>query len=101
MPAPAPTQGSAASLSPASGQDTASPRTRPGLRGRQTDPAALAEIEALLGGTRRERDELIEHLHALQDRFGHLSLRHLRALADWMRLPMAEVYETATFYARS
>ncbi|HRO37658.1 NAD(P)H-dependent oxidoreductase subunit E, partial [Thauera sp.] len=99
MPAPAPSQGSAAALAPAPSQATASPRTRPGLRGRQTDPAALAEVEALLGGARRDRDELIEHLHALQDRYGHLSLRHLRALADWMRLPMAEVYETATFYA--
>jgi formate dehydrogenase len=35
----------------------------------------------------------------LQDRFGHLSARHLRALAHCMRLPMAAVYETATFYA--
>ncbi|HNC68679.1 MAG TPA: NAD(P)H-dependent oxidoreductase subunit E, partial [Thauera aminoaromatica] len=90
MPSPSPS----ASASQAAGR-----YTRPGLRGRQTDPAALAEIEALLGAARRERDELIEHLHALQDRFGHLSLRHLRALADWMRMPMAEVYETATFYA--
>ena len=90
MPSPSPS----ASASQAAGR-----YTRPGLRGRQTDPAALAEIEALLGAAHRERDELIEHLHALQDRFGHLSLRHLRALADWMRMPMAEVYETATFYA--
>jgi formate dehydrogenase major subunit len=76
---------------------TSRPRTTP--RGRQTDPAALADIERLLGGQRRERDQLIEHLHAIQDHVGHLTLRHLRALADWMRLPMAEVYETATFYA--
>ena len=87
------------SASPSSLQAATGRRTRPGLRGRQTDPAALAELETLLAGARRDRDELIEHLHALQDRFGHLSLRHLRALADWMNLPMAEVYETATFYA--
>ncbi len=35
----------------------------------------------------------------LQDRYGHLSARHLVALARWMRLPMAAVFETATFYA--
>ena len=87
------------SASPSSLQAATGRRTRPGLRGRQTDPAALNELETLLAGARRDRDELIEHLHALQDRFGHLSLRHLRALADWMNLPMAEVYETATFYA--
>ena len=31
--------------------------------------------------------------------FGHLSAAHLRALAEEMRLSMAEVYEVATFYA--
>ncbi|WP_297363875.1 NAD(P)H-dependent oxidoreductase subunit E, partial [Thauera sp.] len=77
----------------------ATSRPRATQRGRQTDPAALADIERLLAGQRRERDQLIEHLHAIQDHVGHLTLRHLRALADWMRLPMAEVYETATFYA--
>src|SRR5699024_3567777 len=35
----------------------------------------------------------------LQDEHGHLALRHLRALAAFMNLPMAAVYETATFYA--
>jgi formate dehydrogenase len=68
-------------------------------RGRQTDTQALREVEALLGDAPRRRDLLIEHLHALQDRFGHLALRHLRALAHSMNLPMAAVYETATFYA--
>lgn len=72
-------------------------------RGRDLDPTALAEIEALLADARvpdpRRRDLLIEHLHAIQDHTGHLSLRHLRALAAFMNLPMAAVYETATFYA--
>jgi len=63
------------------------------------EPAARADVEALLEGGSRDRDQLIEYLHRLQDRFGHLSARHLRALAEWMRLPMAAVYETATFYA--
>ena len=74
-------------------------KTRPTQRGRQLDPRALGEIEALLAGRPRTRDSLIEHLHAIQDAWGHLALRHLRALAHWMNLPMAAVYETATFYA--
>ena len=68
-------------------------------RGRAVDPAAREDVEALLAGQSRSRDQLIEHLHRLQDHFGHLAARHLRALAEWMRLPMAAVYETATFYA--
>ena len=68
-------------------------------KGRQVDPEALEQVRALLGGTSRRRDLLIEHLHRIQDHFGHLSARHLAALAQDMKLAMAEVYEVATFYA--
>ncbi|MEO8123360.1 MAG: NAD(P)H-dependent oxidoreductase subunit E, partial [Burkholderiales bacterium] len=52
----------------------------------------------LLGEAPRRRDMLIEYLHLLQDRFGHLSADHLAALAQEMRLAQTEVYEVATFY---
>src|SRR5947209_667840 len=68
-------------------------------KGRQVDPAALDEVRALLGERERRRDLLIEHLHLLQDRFGCLYARHLVALAEEMRLALAEVYEVASFYA--
>src|SRR5437763_4133172 len=68
-------------------------------KGRQVDPAALAEVQALLGDRERRRDLLIEHLHLLQDRFGCLHARHLVGLAEEMRLALAEVYEVASFYA--
>ncbi|WP_102110466.1 NAD(P)H-dependent oxidoreductase subunit E [Oceaniglobus roseus] len=68
-------------------------------KGRQLDDAALAEVLETLGDMPRRRDLLIEQLHLIQDRFGHLSARHLRALAEEMRLPMAEVWEVASFYA--
>src|SRR5690242_7295682 len=68
-------------------------------KGRQVDPAALAEVQALLGDQERRRDLLIEHLHLLQDRYGCLHARHLVALAEEMRLALAEVYEVASFYA--
>jgi formate dehydrogenase len=68
-------------------------------KGRQLDDAALAEVQALLEDRPRRRDLLIEFLHLIQDSFGHLSAAHLRALAEEMRLSMAEVYEVATFYA--
>ncbi len=68
-------------------------------KGRQLDDAALAEIRVLLGERPRRRDLLIEHLHLIQDSFGHLGAAHLRALAEEMSLAQAEVYEVATFYA--
>ncbi|MEO8849672.1 MAG: NAD(P)H-dependent oxidoreductase subunit E [Casimicrobiaceae bacterium] len=71
-------------------------RNRP--KGRPVDPAALAEIMAVLGDAPRRADLLIEHLHKVQDRFGHISAAHIAALAQEMRMAMAEVYEVATFY---
>ncbi len=68
-------------------------------KGRQVDPAALVEVQALLGERERRRDLLIEHLHLLQDNFGCLHARHLAALAEEMRLALVEVYEVASFYA--
>lgn len=68
-------------------------------RGRQVKPAALQEVRELLGDKSRQRDLLIEHLHLIQDKFGHISAAHLAALAQEMTLPQAEVYEVATFYA--
>src|SRR5215216_5117144 len=68
-------------------------------KGRQVDPAALEEVQLLLGDRERRHDLLIEHLHLLQDHFGCLHARHLVALADEMRLALAEIYEVASFYA--
>jgi NADH:ubiquinone oxidoreductase subunit E len=61
-------------------------------KGRQVDPKALAEVQALLGDRERRRDLLIEHLHLLQDHYGCLYARHLTALAEEMRLALVEVY---------
>ncbi|HZX28907.1 MAG TPA: NAD(P)H-dependent oxidoreductase subunit E [Telluria sp.] len=73
-------------------------RKREAPKGRCVEPQALAEVRDLLGAARRRRDLLIEHLHAIQDRYGRLSTAHLAALASEMRLPQAEVYEVASFY---
>jgi formate dehydrogenase len=68
-------------------------------KGRQIDDAAMADVRALLGDRSRRRDLLIEHMHLIQDHYGHLSARHLNALAGEMRMAQTEVYEVATFYA--
>ena len=75
-------------------------RKAPGFgKGRQLEDHALVEIANLLDGRSRQRDLLIEHLHLIQDKFGALHARHLQALAELLRLPMAEVFEVASFYA--
>jgi formate dehydrogenase len=73
-------------------------RIRPKPKGRMVEPQAREEVRALLGDAPRRRDLLIEHLHRIQDRYGHLAARHLAALAEELRLSLAEVYEVATFY---
>jgi NADH:ubiquinone oxidoreductase subunit F (NADH-binding)/NADH:ubiquinone oxidoreductase subunit E len=82
-------------------QKPATSRRRPSAtpKGRQLDPRALEEVSALLGSRPRRRDLLIEFLHLIQDRYGHISAAHLAALANEMKLAQAEVYEVATFYA--
>jgi formate dehydrogenase len=67
------------------------------LKGRQPDAQSLQEVRALVAAFDR-RDLLIEHLHVLNDTYRGLFERHLVALAHEMRLPMAEVFEVATFY---
>ena len=73
-------------------------RVRSTPKGRRVDPKAREDVLALLGDEPRRRDLLIEHLHKVQDRYGCLAAPHLVALADEMKMAMAEVYEVATFY---
>ena len=73
-------------------------RKRQAPKGRRVDAGALEAVQALLGHASRERDLLIEHLHKIQDSFGHLSAAHLAALAQEMRLAQTEVFEVASFY---
>ena len=73
-------------------------RRKSKLKGRQADDASIAEVRRLIGGAPHRRDLLIENLHKLNDEYRALHDRHLVALAKEMNLPMAEVYEVATFY---
>jgi len=73
-------------------------RARAHPKGRPVEPQALAEIRVLLGEAPRRRDLLIEFLHRIQDRYGHISGGHIVALAEEMKLARTEVYEVATFY---
>ena len=76
-------------------------RQKSKLKGRQADDVSRAEVVTLIGARPAEgyrRDLLIENLHLLNDAYRCLHERHLVALAKEMNIPMAEVYEVATFY---
>ena len=80
-------------------------RARGAVKGRTVEAGPLAEVQSLLDAAQRKtgvdprrRDLLIENLHLIQDRFGHIPAAHLVALAREMKLAMTEVYEVATFY---
>ncbi|WP_426415444.1 NADH-ubiquinone oxidoreductase-F iron-sulfur binding region domain-containing protein [Aestuariirhabdus sp. LZHN29] len=75
------------------------PLPRHGPRGRQVDPKALAELTRLLGGTGLRKDQLVEYLHRIQDRFGAISKGQLCALASLLGLSQADVWDVASFYA--
>ncbi|HEX5509654.1 MAG TPA: NAD(P)H-dependent oxidoreductase subunit E [Pseudolabrys sp.] len=85
-----------AAKGPAKGGRRRPPRTP---KGRQLDIAAVEEVQALLTDKSRRRDLLIEHLHLIQDHYGHISATHLAALAAEMKMALTEVYEVATFYS--
>ena len=68
-------------------------------KGRQVVELASQQVRELIGELPLRSDLLIEFLHLIQDRFGHLSSEHISALAEEMRLSQVEVYEVASFYA--
>jgi formate dehydrogenase beta subunit len=68
-------------------------------KGRQVDPQALEEMQALLGDLPKGRDRLLDAFHRIQDAYGCLRAGHLAALAQLFRLAQVEVYEVASFYA--
>ena len=42
---------------------------------------------------------LIEYLHLIQDEYRCIKKRHLAALSEIMKIPFAEAFEVASFYA--
>ena len=68
-------------------------------KGRQAENNYFEEVSNLFQGISFKRDELIEYLHILQDKFGVLYDKHLVALSTITNLPLSEIYEVATFYA--
>ncbi len=68
-------------------------------KGRVLATAESARLAEILGDAKPERPLLIEYLHLIQDAEQCLPAGLLHALSEWLRIPMAEVFEVATFYA--
>ncbi|MGB0671933.1 MAG: NAD(P)H-dependent oxidoreductase subunit E, partial [Rhodospirillales bacterium] len=73
-------------------------RTKGTPKGRQVAAVDREALADLLSGRGRDADLLIEHLHVLNDADGRMTHGRLAALAEWMGLSLAEVFEVATFY---
>src|SRR5258708_28107127 len=84
---------------PDSGKGAGRKRPQKTPKGRQLDMQAVTEGRALLADRPRRRDLLIEHLHLIQDQYGHLSAAHLAALAAALKLSPTQGYDAATIYA--
>ena len=67
-------------------------------KGRVVNKAARVAVAEILGDALLAKDELIENLHRIQDACNGLPADYLAALAERMNLPLAAVYEVATFY---
>jgi formate dehydrogenase len=68
-------------------------------KGRLLDLKDRDRIGEIVGDEPLARDLLIEYLHKVQDTERCLPVGLLHALAERMRIPMAEIYEVASFYA--
>ncbi len=68
-------------------------------KGRVLDQKEFERARAIIGDPPYERPLLIEYLHRIQDAEGCLPTGLMQGLAELMLIPMAEVYEVATFYA--
>jgi formate dehydrogenase beta subunit len=68
-------------------------------KGRVLADSELAAVVKLIGSAPYERALLIEYLHKIQDAERCLPAGYMHALAELLRIPMAEVFEVATFYA--
>ena len=68
-------------------------------KGRNTEDSDVSDIRKLIDHLPIKRDMLIEYLHLIQDKYNQIRKRHLAALSTILKIPMAEAFEVATFYA--
>ena len=68
-------------------------------KGRNVIESDIKEIKKLISSLPLRRDLLIEYLHLIQDKYNEIRKKHLAALSEILKIPFAESFEVATFYA--
>ncbi len=68
-------------------------------KGRNVIESDVEQIKKLIGSLPLRRDLLIEYLHLIQDKYNEIRKKHLAALSEILKIPFAEAFEVATFYA--
>ncbi len=68
-------------------------------KGRNVNEPDVKEIKKLISSLPLRRDLLIEYLHLIQDKYNEIRKKHLAALSEILKIPFAESFEVATFYA--
>ena len=79
--------------------DKVKKRFTPYPKGRATEIKAISEIKKLISHLPLRRDLLIEYLHLIQDKYRCIQKKNLAALSEIMKIPFAESFEVASFYA--
>src|SRR5262245_39168655 len=65
---------------------------------RTLEPAARAEVDAIIARLKSEPGPLLLVLHAVQDALGHVPPGAVPVIADGLNLSRAEVHGCLTFY---
>ena len=57
-------------------------------------------LEALCEKYQPIKDNLIQMLNEVQEHYGYIPMRAQKALSEYLKTPMAEIYGVITFYSR-
>ena len=68
-------------------------------KGRDVNESCVKEIRSLISELPISRDMLIEYFHLIQDKYRCIKKKHLAAISEILKIPFAESFEVATFYA--
>lgn len=60
--------------------------------------ATLSDVRDCIQRFGREQGNLLPVLHAVQRKCGYLTADAMEEVADWLNIPVSEIYGTATFY---
>lgn len=64
------------------------------------EPKLEKEMEEILQVYKPEKDNLIQILNEVQEKYGYIPKSAQMQIADYLKIPLAEVYGVITFYSR-